>query len=51
MGKSKVDQSNEVHHGKNDGAAWRMFPNELIQQQSDGADDNQDEGGDFDEIR
>jgi len=50
VGKSQVDQANKVHHGKDYGASRGVFPDELVEQQADGADDNQDKGGGFQEV-
>jgi len=50
VGKRQVDQANEVHHGKDNGAGRRVLPDKLVQQQTGGADDNEDEGGYFEEV-
>ena len=50
MGKSQVDQPHKVYYGEDDGAGGGVFPEELVQQQASGAQDNQDKGGDFYEV-
>ncbi|MFC1941768.1 hypothetical protein ACFLWU_00950 [Chloroflexota bacterium] len=50
VGKGKVDQSDEVYYGEDDGTDGGMLPGKLVQQQPGRTDDNQDKSHTFNKV-
>jgi len=49
VGKSQIDQSDEIHYGEYDGAGRGVLPGKLVEQKTDCSDDDEDEAADFNE--
>ena len=50
VSESQINQTDEIYHGKDNGAAGRRFPDKFIQQQPTRADDNEDKAAYFNEV-